>query len=127
MTASLLLPAMSLGGQENRSQRVERLVRTYEVMSAAARVLWPWDDAACGDEDAVRWRGAVVSLHEVEDHLYVAWKDEDHWEKYGKLAELAWTAAGHESGRVIHENADAEGLNLPATSLVSNWDRNQER
>jgi hypothetical protein len=116
MTTSLALPALSLGGEENRAARMERLVRAYEVMSTVAGVLWPWDNTGSRDADAVRWRGAIVSLHEVEDHLYVAWKDEDHWEKYAKLAELAWTAAGHESGWVIHENADPEGVNP-----ISEW------
>ena len=111
MTTALTLPALSLGGEDDRAARMERLVRSYEVMCAIAGVLWPWDNTGLRDPDAVRWRGAIVSLHEVEDHLYVAWSDEDHWEKYAKVAELAWTAAGHESGRVIHENADAEGLN----------------
>ena len=111
MTTSLTLPALSLGGDENRAERMERLVKAYELMAAAAGLLWPWENTASRDPDAVRWRGAIVSLHEVEDHLYVSWKDEDHWEKYAKLAELAWLAAGHESGRVIHENADPDGLN----------------
>lgn len=113
MTTSLALPALSLGGEENRAVRMERLVRAFEVMCTVAATLWPWEETGSRDPDAVRWRGAIVSLHEVEDHLYVAWIDEDHWEKYAKIAELAWAAAGHESGRVIHENADADGLNLP--------------
>ena len=117
MTTSLARPALSLGGAENRSARMKRLERAFEVMGAVASVLWPREDAA-REPDAVRWRGAIVSLHEVEDHLYVAWADEDHWEKYAKVAELAWAAAGHESGRVIHENADAEGLNLPTEALL---------
>jgi hypothetical protein len=105
-------PSLSLGGSEHRSERTQRLVRAYEAMGAMARILWPSEEAGPRDPDAVRWREAIVSLHEVEDHLYVAWKDEDHWEKYAKLAELAWAAVGHESGRVIHENADAHGLAL---------------
>ena len=119
MTTSLSLPALSLGGDENRAERMERLVRAYEVMAAAAGILWPWDHAGSRDPDAVRWRGAIVSLHEVEDHLYVAWKDEDHWEKFAKLTELAWLAAGHESGRVIHENANADGLNPLTPEFVA--------
>ena len=112
MITSSAQPSLSLGGSEDRAERTERLVRAYEAMGAMARILWPSEDAVSRDPDAVRWRGAIVSLHEVEDHLYVAWKDEDHWEKYAKLAELAWAAAGHESGRVVHENADADGLAL---------------
>jgi hypothetical protein len=111
MITSLAQPSLSLGGSENRPERTERLVRTYETMCALARILWPSEDDVSRDPDAVRWRGAIVSLHEVEDHLYVAWKDEDHWEKYAKLVELAWAAA-HESGRVMHENADVHGLGL---------------
>jgi len=115
MTASPSLPALSLGGDGDRAERVERLVRAYEVMSTIAGMLWPWDNLA-HDPDAVRWRGAIVSLHEVEDHLYVAWKDEDHAEKYAKLAELVWSAVGHEGTSVVHENADRGGLNLAAVS-----------
>jgi hypothetical protein len=88
-------------------------------MSAIARLLWPADEARSRDPGAVRWRGAILSLHEVEDHLYVAWKDEDHWEKYAKVVELAWAAAGHESGRVIHENADVDGLPFPVEEPTS--------
>src|SRR5687767_3675092 len=112
MITSLAQPSLSLGGSEDRAERTERLVRAYEAMCAMARILWPAEEAGSRDPDAVRWRGAIVSLHEVEDHLYVAWKDEDHWGKYAKLVELAWAAAGHEGGRVIHENADAHGLAL---------------
>jgi hypothetical protein len=118
VTTALTLPALSLGGDENRAERMERLVRAYEVMTAAAGIFWPRDNTGSLDPDAVRWRGAIVSLHEVEDRLYVAWKDEDHWEKYAKLAELAWLAAGPESGRVIHENADVGGLN-PKTEVFA--------
>ena len=112
MITSLNRPALSLGGEEDRAERTERLVRAYEVMCALARVLWPAEEARSRDAGAVRWRGAILSLHEVEDHLYVAWKDEDHWDKYGKVAELAWAAVGRESGRVVHENADVDGLSL---------------
>jgi hypothetical protein len=104
---------MSLGGGEERPERIGRLFRAYDTMAAVVRVLWPGEDVAVPDLFAVQWRGAIVSLHEVEDHLYVAWKDEDHWEKYSKVVELAWNAAGCESGRVIHENADVNGLKLP--------------
>ena len=114
MITSLDQPALSLGGEENRGARTQRLVRACDVMDTLARVLWPSEEARPRDPDAVRWRGAILSLHEVEDHLYVAWKDEDHWDKYAKLVELAWSAVGHESGRVIHENADVHGLALPA-------------
>ena len=113
MITSLNEPALSLGGDADRDERTERLVRAYEVMGAVVRILWPAEEARSPDRNAVRWRGAILGLHEVEDHLYVAWKDEDHWEKYAKVVELAWAAAGHESGRVIHENADVEGLPLP--------------
>ena len=113
MTTSLTLPALSLGGDENRAERAERLTRAFEAMGEVAAVLWPRDAGGSRDPDAVRWRGAIVSLHEVEDHLYVAWKDEDHWDKFAKVAELAWAAMGHESGRVVHENADVDGLALP--------------
>ena len=113
MTTSLTLPALSLGGDENRAARAERLTRAYETMCEVAAALWPREAAGSRDPDAVRWRGAIVSLHEVEDHLYVAWKDEDHWHRFGKVAELAWAAVGHESGRVVHENADVDGLALP--------------
>ena len=112
MITSSAQPSMSLGGSEDRAERTERLVRAYDVMDAMARILWPSEESGSRDPGAVRWRGAIVSLHEVEDHLYVAWKDEDHWEKYAKLVELAWSAAGHESGGVVHENADAHGLAL---------------
>ena len=113
MITSLNRPALSLGGEEDRAERTERLVCAYEVMCALARVLWPAEEARSRDPGAVRWRGAILSLHEVEDHLYVAWKDEDHWEKYAKIVELAWVVAGHEGGRVIHENADVDGLPFP--------------
>jgi hypothetical protein len=113
MTTSLTLPALSLGGDEDRAERAERLTQAYEAMCRVADVLWP-DRTDARDPDAVRWPGSIVSLHEVEDHLYVAWKDEDHWDKYAKVAELAWAAVGHESGLVVHENADIDGLPLPA-------------
>ena len=117
MTASLTLPALSLGGDDNREERAERLARAFDLMCDVAALLWPGDGSS-RDPDAVRWRGAIVSLHEVEDHLYVAWKDEDHWDKFGKVAELAWAAVGHESGRVVHENADVDGLTLPIDDPV---------
>ena len=113
MITSLDQPALSLGGEENRAERTQRLVKACAVMDAVAGILWPAERTSAQDPAAVRWRGAILSLHEVEDHLYVAWKDEDHWEKYAKVVELAWAAAGHESGRVIHENADVHGLALP--------------
>jgi hypothetical protein len=31
---------------------------------------------------------------------------------YAKVVELGWNAAGDETGQVIHENADADGLEL---------------
>jgi hypothetical protein len=88
-------------------------------MGAVAHLLWPQDEVALRDPNTVRWQGAIVSLHVVEDHLYVAWKDEDHWDKFGKVAELAWYAVGHEGGRVLHENADTDGLELPVEEPLS--------
>ena len=113
MITSLVQPALSLGGEEKRAERTQRLLRAREVMETLAGILWPSEETRLRDPAAVRWRGAILSLHEVEDHLYVAWKDEDHWDKYAKLVELAWSAVGHEGGRVIHENADVHGLALP--------------
>ena len=81
-------------------------------MCAVVRILWPQEDKI-KDPGAVRWKGAVLSLHEVEGHLYVAWKDEGHWDKFAKVVELAWNAAGFESGRAIHDNADENGLAIP--------------
>jgi hypothetical protein len=114
MIAASCVPHLSLGGDDDRDERTHRLRRALDCMSALMRTLWPNDNASM-DTDAVCWRGAVVSLHEVEGHLYVSWKDEDHWDKYAKVAELAWAAAGFESGRVIHENADVNGLAIPHT------------
>jgi hypothetical protein len=41
--------------------------------------------------------------------------DEDHFDTFAKVVELAGTALGFESGRVIHENADETGLSVPQT------------
>jgi hypothetical protein len=84
-------------------------------MGAIVRILWPGDLLSGPDPDAVQWRTAVVGLHEAEDDLVVAWSDEDHWEKYAAVVELAWRAVGHESGSVLHENADPNGLGLAST------------
>jgi hypothetical protein len=112
MSDSISMPHLSLGDSEDREERTKRLLYAFDAMCAVVRVLWP-GDAMFQDPDAVRWNGAILSLHEVEGHLYVAWKDEDHWDKFARVVELAWTAAGFESGRVIHENADENGLALP--------------
>jgi hypothetical protein len=106
------MPHLSLGDDDERDERIKRLLHAFAVMCGVVRVVWPGDDMI-RDPDAVRWDGAVLRLHEVQGRLYVAWKDEDHWDKYAKVVELAWSAAGFESGQVIHENADENGLTLP--------------
>jgi hypothetical protein len=111
MSDTISMPHLSIGGSEERQVRTRRLLYAFDAMSAVVRVLWP-GDAMIRDPEAVRWNGAVLSLHEAEGHLYVAWKDEDHWDKFVRVVELAWNAAGFESGRVIHENADQNGLAL---------------
>ena len=70
---------LSLGGNEEREERTTRLLSAFDVMCAVARVLWP-GDAMIRDPDTVRWNGAILSLHQVEGYLSVAWKDEDHWD-----------------------------------------------
>jgi hypothetical protein len=115
MTAGFAMPHLSLDGEEDREERRRRMLQAFDVMCAVVRILWPGDGTSA-DPDAVRWAGAVLGLHEVEGHLYVAWKDEDHFDTFAKVVELAWTAIGFESGRVIHENADETGLSLPQTA-----------
>ena len=111
-------PRLSVEGNEDKEERMSRLRRAFDTMCALVRVLWPGDGALARDRHAVCWNGALVSLHEDEDHLYAAWKDEDHWDKYAKVVELAWNTAGFESGRVIHDNADQKGLKLPRPELL---------
>jgi hypothetical protein len=117
MMTDTCVPHLSLGGDNERDERTRRLHRAFDAMSTLVRMLWP-NDGASMDPDAVRWRGAVISLHEVEGHLYVSWKDEDHWDKYAKVVELAWAAAGFESGRVVQENADMKGLAIPHAEVM---------
>jgi hypothetical protein len=112
MTDRSEMPALTLEGDEDRLERNGRLLRAYDTMCAVVRVLWPGEDAGASDLRAVRWKGALIGLHECEGHLHVAWKDEDHFGRYAKVVELGWNAAGDETGQVIHENADADGLEL---------------
>lgn len=67
---------------------MSRLFRALDTMCAVVRILWPGEDMLSRDPHAVRWEGALVSLHEDEGHLYATWKDEDYWEKYAKVVEL---------------------------------------
>jgi hypothetical protein len=78
-------------------------------MSSIVRMVWP-GDGTIRDADAVAWSGAVRRLRELDDRLSVTWRDKDHLDKFGFVADLAW-AGVCESGRpVIHLNADSDGL-----------------
>jgi hypothetical protein len=112
------VPRLSVEGYEDKEERMSRLRLAFDTMCALVRVLWPGEAALARDPRAVCWDGALVSLSEDQGHLCVAWKDEDHWEKYAKVVELAWNAAGFESGRIIHDNADPKGLKLPQAELL---------
>jgi hypothetical protein len=112
MSAHSPFPHLSLAGEENRSERTQRLQNAVEAIGAIVRILWPADLLSGPDPDAVQWTKALVGLHEAEGDLVVTWSDEDHWEKYAAVVELAWRAVGHESGSVLHENADPDDLGL---------------
>jgi hypothetical protein len=112
MTVIVQAPHMSVHGEEDREARSRRLLQAYDAMNAMVRILWP-GDGTHRDPNAVQWRSGLVSLHEAEGRLYVTWRDEDHWDKFGRVVELAWTACGLEGGPVVHENADENGLSLP--------------
>ena len=113
-----LVPELEIVGEEDRAERMARLLRALDVMGSIVRIAWPDEDSTVTDPDAVRWRGAFDRLCQEGGHLHVAWKDEDHWDKYAKVVELAWNAIGCEGGCVIHHNTDPQGLKLPRTELM---------
>ncbi len=103
-------PILMLDGDEDRPERLSRLMRAYDVMGSLVAIVWPGEPGDSRDPDAVRWAGAVRHLGEAGDELRVVWRDEDHLDKFRLVAELAW-AGLCESGRpVVHENADPGGL-----------------
>jgi hypothetical protein len=118
MNAPVRMPHLSISGEEDRPWRAQRLQRAYRAMDAIVAALWPREGQPRRDDNAVRWREAILSLHEAEDQLIVAWRDEDHCDKFHKVAELAWEAAGQEGAPVFHENADPDGLPLANEELV---------
>jgi hypothetical protein len=118
MVRGAVAPYFSVDGDQDRAARLARLFHAYDAMCAAVRVLWPEEEAPRSDPNAVRWAGAVVRVAERDDDLWVSWKDEDHWAKYAAVVEIAWRAAGHESGRVLHENGDPEGIALLQDELM---------
>ena len=76
MSAHSPFPHLSLAGEENRSERTQRLQNAVEAMGAVLRILWPGDLLSGPDPDAVQWTKALVGLHEAEGDLVVTWSDE---------------------------------------------------
>lgn len=100
-------PQLSVVGEAD-PERIERLRAAYEMMSEIATIVWP---------DRPNWRGAIVGLSDADDVLSVTWRDEDDFDLFAPVAELAWAGAC-EGSYVRHENADPDGLRLPARELA---------